>query len=275
MYCLFVASVCSAQDDDKIICNRIFSYAFEHKLYDKPIGDVVVAVGKRFIGAPYAPHTLDIGDTEHLVVNLREFDCVTFVESSLALARCIKRNRLSYQAFEEELRLIRYRHGRINGYPSRLHYFSDWIIDNQQKDIVLNPTKEFGATQRKGKIEFMSKHRELYPQLSDDSVFNKITIVEDSLSAREMTYIPKNRIREVESRIHDGDIIAITTSIDGLDVSHTGIAVRASGGGVHLLHAPDVKGSVRLTEETLAAHLARNHSQSGIIIIRPVDTGGK
>jgi hypothetical protein len=262
----------SAQPSDKEICNKIFSFAFEHKLYQKPIGDVIVAVGERFMGTPYEAHTLDRSGTERLVVNLHSVDCVTFVENVLALARCIKGNRLSYQAFEDELRMIRYRVGIVNGYASRLHYFADWIADNERKNIVTNVTGKLGGVVPGKTINFMTSHRDAYPKMVDDSTFAFIKGVEDSLSQHKILYLPKKHLHEVESKIANGDIIAITTSVNGLDVSHTGIAVRSKDGNLHLLHAPDVKGTVTLTKETLRQHLENTTSQTGIIVTRPLET---
>ena len=46
--------------------------------------------GKKFLGLPYVGHTLENGDEEHLIVNLHELDCTTFVETVLALTLCDK-----------------------------------------------------------------------------------------------------------------------------------------------------------------------------------------
>ena len=43
--------------------------------------------GKKFLGIPYVAHTLELGDKEHLIVNLHGLDCTTFVETLYALAR--------------------------------------------------------------------------------------------------------------------------------------------------------------------------------------------
>ncbi len=46
----------------------------------------MLEIGKFFLGTPYVVGTLETKRGEHLVVNLREFDCVTFVENVVALA---------------------------------------------------------------------------------------------------------------------------------------------------------------------------------------------
>ncbi|MBI1805786.1 MAG: DUF1460 domain-containing protein [Ignavibacteria bacterium] len=257
-----------AQPQDRLITNRIFADAFEHKLIDKPTGEVIVHVGKEFIGAPYNAGTLDKSDSEELACNLHGFDCVTFVENVLALSRCIKNNTLSYDAYQRELQVIRYRGGTIIGYGSRLHYFTDWIYDNEQKGIVNDITKELGGIPYRKTINFMSTHQHLYPRLSDDSSLIKIKQIEEKFRNRQLSYIPKSQIQGLQSSIKSGDIIAITTTQVGLDIAHTGIAIRLDDGTLHYLHAPDIGDSVRITNETLSKYLQKHPVQSGIMVIR-------
>ena len=275
LWLFILVQLSTAQPADQRICNKTFSFAFEHKLYEKFTGDVVISIGKEFLCSPYEPNTLDQADTECLVINLHSFDCVTFVENVLALSRCVKENRLSYEAFQSELQSIRYREGIANGYASRLHYFTDWIYDNEQKGIVKNITKELGGIVYKKKANFMTTHRGNYPHLTDDSAFSAMKSVEDSLSHRSFYYIPKEQIKIIESKIKSGDIIAITTNKEGLDIIHTGIAVRMDDGSLHYMHAPNVKGVVKITKETLWMHLKKIPSQTGIIVARPVEIKNK
>ncbi len=260
-----------SQPSDQWICNKIFSFAFEHKLIEKPIGQVITSIGKEFLGTPYEAYTLDRSDSEHLVTNLHSFDCVTFVENVLSISRCVKENQLSYEAFRNELCRIRYRNGLIRGYSSRLHYFTDWIYDNGQKGMVQDKTDEFGGAPYTKTINFMTSHRGSYPRLGSNVTFNEMKLVEDSLSQHRLFYIPKAQLRNISPHINDGDIIAITTNKEGLDIIHVGIAVRMSDGTLHYMHAPNEKGVVNITHETLEEHLRKFPSETGIMIIEPAD----
>ena len=253
---------------DQLICNKIFSSAFEQKLIDKPVGSVMTSVAKSFLGAPYVGGTLDSTIDEHLVINLRGFDCVTLIENTLALVRAVKSNTLTYDAFMRQLQLIRYRRGHIDGYASRLNYFSEWIYDNLKKGVLVDVTRELGGIPYKKEINFMSKHRNTYKKLAADSTYASIKAAEAELASTPWYYIRKSRIAGIESRIEEGDIIAITTSIEGLDISHTAIAVKGKDGRMHLLHAPDTNGTVRITDETISGHLAKHPSQTGIVVAR-------
>jgi hypothetical protein len=259
-------------NEDRVVCNSVFSAAFEQRLIDKPIGKVVTTVGKKFLGAPYEAHTLDRPGTEQLIVNLRSFDCVTYVENVLALARAIKSSRLSFDAYRDALQLIRYRDGTVNGYASRLHYFTDWIRDNERKGIVKDVTSEIGGIASTKRIDFMTTHRSTYQQLADDSTYASMRAVEDSLQSLIWYYAPTESIRV--DRIQDGDIIAVATNIAGLDISHTGIAVRQNDGRIYYMHAPNVRGTVAISKQPLADYIRKVPKSIGIVVARPVDVEG-
>ena len=76
-------------EQDVEICDAKFQLAVNKNLTDKPIGDVIVEIGKSFIGTDYLAHGLEKDDEEQLVINLTGLDCTTFLENSLVLARCI------------------------------------------------------------------------------------------------------------------------------------------------------------------------------------------
>lgn len=261
----------SAQNRDSVACMRLFAAAKHSRAAQMWIGEVVVWAGKRMVGAPYAPHTLEQPGKEQLVVNLRTFDCVTLVESMLAFARCVKKQMYTFEAFKEELRTIRYRGGIIDGYPSRLHYFSEWIDDNGAKGILQNVSGELGGERVDKPIEWMTHHRGAYKQLSDNATFAAIAEIEKRLSHQGVWFVPKEQIKSVEPRIENGDIIAMALALEGLDVGHVGIAVRVKGGSLRYMHAPDVKGNVQISGESVAEYVAKHNSFSGIMVARPVE----
>ncbi len=254
---------------DEEICRAKFDLATRESLGERPIGEIMVAIGTSFLGTPYEAKTLETNEPEDLVVNLRSLDCVTFVESTLALSRCIRLRAHDFKEYSNQLRLIRYRKGTIDGYASRLHYFSDWILDNARKGIVTDSSQLLGGVPYTGKTRFMSEHRDSYQQLADDSVFEAIRGVEKALNSQERYYLPKESVGQ-KNKIQQGDIIGITTSIDGLDISHTGLAVEMNG-VIKYLHAPLSGGSVQISEESLSAYLQKNSGRTGIMVARPVE----
>jgi hypothetical protein len=259
-------------EQDVEVCNSKFKLAVSKNLAEKPIADIIVEIGKSFIGTDYLAHGLEKDSDEQLVINLSGLDCTTFLENSLVLARCIKKGKTSFDDYMSELQFIRYRDGVIDKYPSRLHYFSDWIYDNTKKGIVRDVTEEIGGEKINFKINFMSTHTESYKQLKDNPDF--IPIIkeqEKEISSREYYFIPKDKLEAKEDSIQNGDLIAITTTVEGLDIGHVGIAVKIEDGGIHLIHAPTVNTQVYITKETLSEYLMKYKRHSGVIVLRATE----
>ena len=270
---LFVTATTYGQ---QITCSPADKQAFEDKiiqikgLLENDFGTTLVAVGKTFKGIPYVAKTLEIGKTETLVVNLQELDCTTFVENVLAFSLLLREGKMDFDSFTSALEKIRYDDGKLNGYGSRLHYFSEWIANNEEKGILKEITAEIGGIEIKKEINFMGTHRGLYPFLEDDENFKKIIATEKALKERTFCYLPQNQIEANEHLIQTGDIIALATSIDGLDVTHTGIATREKDGRIHLLHASTGSMEVEVTKLPLADYLKKVKKNTGIMVARPI-----
>jgi hypothetical protein len=258
----------SVTAEDSAIFARTMTWAREQRLDTLPIGPLMAALGQRFVGAPYEPGTLDPPGPERLVVNLRVFDCVTFVESTLAMARALRAGEPTFAAFTRELLRIRYRDGVPPTYPARLHYFSDWIASNEEKGLVENVTGELGGVVDPEAISFMTGHRASYRQLTDTSFLRQIGERETELTGRERVYIPEARIADVAADVRDGDIIAATSTLPGLDIAHTGLALWVDG-ALHLMHAPLVGSVVEISEAPLAVRIQRIEGQDGVMVARP------
>jgi hypothetical protein len=257
-----------APASDEEIVRAALRDATESGWAGRPIGDVVALMGQRFLATPYVAHTLEAEGPERLIVNLREFDCTTFIESMLSLARCVKMSAASFTDFQSQLRLIRYRSGAIDSYPSRLHYFTDWIADNARKGTVADLSRELGGTPRSFRVAFMSEHPDSYRQLGDPAALAAIRSSERELTATQRWYIPRSRVQEIQGRLRSGDLVGITTSVDGLDIAHTGMVVVRSGRPV-FLHASQSGKQVELAGGTLASYLQRYRTHDGIMVARP------
>jgi hypothetical protein len=255
--------------------------AWEEGLDTVPMGEAMVNIGLSFLGTPYAPGTLEVAGEEDVVVNFQEFDCVTFVENVLALARFIRiQDRVvlesemgTRETYRGALREIRYRGGRVNGYASRLHYFSDWIRDNEGMDLVQELTQEMGGEEDYKAIDYMTTHSGAYRQLANMTNVMAIKETEFQLSGLTRFKIPEGEIQARISLIQNGDIIAATSTVEGLDVAHTGLAYW-QGFELHLLHTPLVGGAVEVSRLPLAGRILRQDGQDGIRVIRPVNPSG-
>ncbi len=181
----------------------------------------------------------------------------------------LEKGESNFDDFTETLKNIRYKDGDLKGYASRLHYFSEWIANNEKKGLLKDITAEIGGKEITKNIDFMSTHRDLYPFLSDNENFKKIQGSENYLNDQPICILPQDQIAADEHLIHSGDIIALTTSIEGLDITHTGIATRENDGRIHLLHASTGSMEVEVSELPLADYLRNIKSNTGIMVARP------
>jgi hypothetical protein len=250
-----------------------------HRLDTIPLGKATAALGKTFVGATYRPGTLEVPGPERLVVNLRELDCVTFIENVLALVRFVRADGVALLAdppaararYQDYLRQLRYRDGQIAGYPSRLHYFSEWLAENERQGRVRQLSRDLGGAADRERIAFMSTHPDSYRQLADSTVLAAVVAMEGRLNAAgPRWFLPESAIAGTASRIEDGDVIAATSTVPGLDIAHTGIALWRNG-RLHLLHAPLVGKSVEISRLPLAERILGIPTQDGIMVARPTE----
>jgi hypothetical protein len=233
---------------------------------------------RKFLNRPYVAHTLEVNDDERLVVNTRELDCTTFVENVLALTLCARKGKTSFADFVYYLRQLRYRGGIIDKYPSRLHYFSDWIIDNTQMKYVKEisaPNPPFTAVQTVD-VHFMSKNPNLYKALRNHPEYVDIILGQEKLlTGHKYPYIPKSLLSKIKTSIlkkvvKDGDVIALTANQDGLDIAHLGFALWKSD-GLHFLHASSVHKKVEVEPVLFRTYMQKRASTTGFRLVRLVD----
>lgn len=238
----------------------------------KDANSLVAQYGEWLLGSPYVAHTLE-GDTEMLTINIDELDCTTFVETLYALTRTTLTGRYSWRDFAHNLEDIRYRGGNLNGYASRLHYISDWIIENTFRGNIKECTQDFNGVQYMVKnIDFMSKNRDKYPALANDEVFMKIKGTEIGYRNHRFPYLKVdfNNQKRIKKMLKSGDIVAIVTNIKNLDVQHMGVIVLKND-VPYLLNASSVGKKVQIEEIDLAEYLRRNKTAIGIRVIRIVE----
>jgi hypothetical protein len=238
-----------------------------------------IRVGELAIGTPYEAFTLEAylkaGGSpvakEPITLSLTRFDCVTLVESCLAVARAAAANgKPTWQRFSREVERMRYRGGVRRGYTSRLHYFSEWISDGAKRGLVRDLSEELGGVLDPRPLRFMTEHRDSYPALANDAVYREIGAMERRLDSHKRFMIPASRIPAVLPSIQSGDVLAFATSIPGIDVSHAAYAYRDSQGTMRVLHAPLSGGAVEVTRATLPEYVANIRRATGILVARPL-----
>lgn len=227
---------------------------------------------KKMLGVPYVAGTLDGNDEELLVVHFDKLDCTTFVETVLALAITEKQCKgNAFTNLKNALMFVRYRDGKLDGYASRLHYFSDWIKDNERKGILREVTSKSSYAQTKELwLDFMSTHSSSYlPMTKDTSLVQQIATQEKAWQGVEVSYLPKDKLTlsSAELKIKNGDILAITTNIKGLDVVHVGFAFWKEE-ELHMLHASLVANKVIEDPLSLYEYSKNKKAHTGVRAIR-------
>lgn len=233
----------------------------------------VLWLARQFLGVPYVAHTLEVNDDERLVVNTRQLDCTTLVETVAALKLCTQAGKHGFADYLNALRQLRYRQGRMAGYPSRLHYFTDWIRDKVAMQLVTDiqqPNPPFSAVQTVN-VDYMSTHTSAYKALkANAALVPEIRAAEQSLTGMKVRYIPKRSLRNnalLRKVIKDGDILAITCNKKGLDIAHLGFAVWRSN-GLHLLNASMIHKKVIEEPMTLYQYMQKHKTHTGIRVVR-------
>lgn len=243
-----------------------------------PFGPAVARAAELALGLPYAAYTLEqyLADggtpaNEPLTLHLSKFDCVSLVESAIAVARTAAAGPgAGWDRFAREVERMRYRGGERRGFASRLHYFSEWMADGARRGLVRDLGRELGGVRDERPLRFMTEHRSSYPALRDEATFAAIRRMERSLDSAPRWRVPAERIVQVQDRIDSGDVLAFATAIPGLDVTHTGLAHRDGEGVLRVLHAPLSGGAVEVSRTTLPEYVSAIRRATGILVARPL-----
>ena len=256
------------QNDSLTICRLLDEAHSQPRTTNFPL-----FFARKFLDIPYVAHTLEINDDERLVVNTRQLDCTTLVETVTALTLCAYRHLFTWRDYLNALSAMRYRHGQIDDYTSRIHYFTEWITLNTEAGIVKEiqaPNPPFSAIQHVN-VNYMSKHPQSYKALREHPEYvAAIREMEQSITGESFLYIPKKMVKNhalLRQAINDGDIIAITCKKAGLDIAHLGFAVWKDG-RLHLLNASMLHKKVVEEPMTLYQYLQQHSTHTGIRIIR-------
>ena len=237
--------------------------------------ELMVRAAKSLLGREYVAGTQE-GRDEKLRIFLTRTDCILFAETCLGLVKTAQRcgADATFEDLAETLQGSRYRDGVVDRYDSRLHYVTEWVAQGERTGLFRDLTPGLGGVADPRPINFMTKHPDSYAPLAGESGYAKenrarAAAVEERISALPKTYIPKARIREVESQIRSGDILCFTTAVDGLDVSHVVIAYRAKAGDrLGFIHASINEKKVIVDPRTLEAALAASRNITGIRVLR-------
>jgi len=204
------------------------------------LGKRIEQISGGFLGKPYIEGSLGGGPdrAEVLRVSLDAFDCVTFMESVLALALA-----RTVDEFIDTIRRIRYKDGEID-WRHRNHYMVDWASNNEQSGFIKNITSGSFTVEKTCTLSLIA-----------------------GLPAKTATflYFPTQSSRKAAGLIESGDLIFFVSVKNTLDVFHTALLVEREGRWL-LRHATRTAGAV--IEQDLVEFTSRNE-MAGFILLRP------
>ena len=254
-------------DGDTVLINQLLMKGYESGLSDA--NALIEFYARQLLGTPYVAHTLE-GDQEMLTINIHELDCLTFIETLYSLTRATLNRRYSWRDFAANIENIRYRGGEMGDYSSRIHYISEWIIDNHIRGNLVEITPDLPHVDYIIKnIDYMTHHTDSYRQLKNDSVMvEKIRRYE--LRRHRFPYVKRSWLNDkaVKAALRSGDFVSLVTKTEGLDVSHNGIIIVDDKGDPYLLDASMSGGKVMLEGKPLFKYLERSKTNIGIRVFR-------
>jgi hypothetical protein len=232
-------------------------------------GDFLVRAARLKHHSPYL-HFREAGGHERLQVDLAHFDCVSLIDSSLAVTRCAWLGERTEACFLRELIATRYRHGTMGEFPSRLHYLEDWLYDNRVRHRLEDLTQGLGGLLLRRKFSYMSENRHLFPAMEERAIREAIATTEARLSQRIYSVIVRSSVRRADGNLQNGDLVGVVTTEPGRLVGHAGFIVRDKKGTARLLHASSHHRRVVLTIRSLADYVLRRPERWGIVVARPL-----
>ena len=237
----------------------------------KTANDLVRFYAQQLLGTPYVAHTLE-GDAEMLTINIDELDCTTFVETLYALTRATLDGRYSWRDYANNLENLRYRNGELGDYSSRLHYISEWIVNNRSRGNLMEVTPDLPhAAYQVKTINFMSTLKNSYQSLkNDDTMVEKIKGFEIGYRNHRMPFIKRTWLgdKKLKAALRAGDFVGLVTKIEGLDISHMGIIDKDEKGEIYLLDASMSGGKVMLEKENMMKMFQNSKTVMGIRVFR-------
>ena len=148
-----------------------------------------------------------------------------------------------------------------------MHYFTEWTRQAEKNGWIKDITLDIGGEITNKEVHFMSENQKLYPKITDEKTLETILGTEKQINKKPLSQIEKSKVSAIENKIMEGDLIAMTSTIEGLDCNHVGIAILVNG-RIHLLHASSSLKKVVISEKPLADYLQGIKKDAGIMVLR-------
>ncbi len=230
--------------------------------YHNPGGDpskVCADIAAELVGAPYVPVAKQdsLGVAE---IRLDGFDEMSFVNTVAAIAKLSTSPGNAWpKDLGMELDKLTFRRGERNGFPSRMLYAGDWILDNKSRDNVKELTEEYSESFKTKSLEYASRHRDEFAALKDSATYDRQKMVELGYRTFKTPHMKRESFgwKGVAEDLKDGDLVVLMSNAPYTDMHEIGF-LKKRDDGFHLIHASEKNGKVVEEAEPILRYVKRN-----------------
>ena len=208
-------------------------------------GQRVVAAALALKGTP-SGQAADNDLTGTIVIRLDTLNQKEFLNVALAAAKASYASNPGIHDFEKALEEVSRKKGIDNGFASQFLYGADWIVDNVYRGNIKEMTDySDGSSFRTKTLDYVSRHKDEFPALTDSAVFEKVKIIEMGFRSHRIPHLKRQAIgsKVVKENLENGDIIMMLLSDSDFDIYDIGI-VEIKDNQPYLIHISRQKGEV-------------------------------
>ncbi len=219
-------------------------------------------IAEKLKGVAYVPISKEdsIGVAE---IRLDGFDDFAFVNMVAALAKTATSPGYSRpKDLEIMLEKLTFRRGEANGFPTRMMYGGDWIVDNRSRGNVKELTEDYSEHFKTKSLDWVCRHRGEFAALKDSATYERQRMVEFGYRTFKIPHMKRESSdwKQVNPDIQDGDLIMLLTPEPDRDVWEMGYVVRRDD-GLHFIHASERDGKVVEESEPLGRYIKRHSKE--------------
>lgn len=214
--------------------------------------DRIVYAARLLEGIP-AAEAADNDSTGTCVLTFHGLDPLGFANTVLALAETSSLSAPTVYDYERKLISYSRRKAEDSGFPSKLFYGSDWIVDNVYRGHLKDMTEYLSAGSFKTKtLDYLTRHRADFPALKDDASYDKVRMTEMGYRSHKIPHLKKQiaGTKTFVELLKNGDIIIMLSPDVDYDLYDVGF-VEMIDGEPHLIHISKETGKVTADEYPL------------------------
>ncbi len=232
-------------------------------------GDKIIAVANQLIGSPkgFDCENDSIGTSK---LNFQNFTKSSFINSVLAVVKATEAPHPGFHALEESWISLTRRRGEDNGFPSKLIYGADWIVDNIYRGNIKEMTELVSDGSFKTKsLDYVTRNRDKFPALKDSLAYDMMRMVEMGYKSHKIPHLKKQTLgkKDISGRLENGDIIMLLSPQIDFDVYDIGF-IELRDGEPYFIHVTD-QGVVKEPDPLQRFFKLNNQFFYGYRILRP------